>query len=76
MTDKQERAELGRQTARTEITLVIAQEDAGNPDAANETAVHAYHSGAKAIDLLREYHRQRSDQQRTAQNAAETGSGT
>lgn len=66
MTAKHDRAEAGRQLARTEITRVLQLEGAGHTHAAEEAAVHAYHGGAKALDLLRQYHEQRTAQETSA----------
>lgn len=64
-TAKHAEAARRRDLTRTAVAEAIRLADAGDRDAAEKTAVHAYHDGAPAMALLDEYHTQRCAQEAT-----------
>jgi hypothetical protein len=63
--DKHTQADRGRALAAPAVAEVIALADAGRRRDAEDAAVHAYHAGTHAMDLLDEYHNQRRAQEST-----------
>lgn len=65
-TVKAERADAGRALAATAAAEAIELIWQGRRSEAEDVMVHAYHQGAKAMDLLDQYHQQRSALERTS----------
>lgn len=60
---KRERVAVSQDLARTATAEAVALTDAGQRRAAELVIVHAYHDGARAMDLLDHYHAHRAAQE-------------